>query len=82
MVADQPALSVASQGSEDSLEDHGVLVIHLLLAGKIDGFTFTKKNVFLAMCDKYPTAGTVLSSVPEGHKMFGSSYLRECNTIS
>lgn len=52
MVADQPALSIASQDSEESLEDPGVLVIHLLLAGKIDDFTFTKKNVLLAMCDK------------------------------
>lgn len=64
MVADQPALSIASQDSEESLEDHGVLVIHLLLTGKIDGFSGTKKNVFLAMWDKYTTAGTVISSVP------------------
>jgi len=62
MVADQPALSIASQVSEESLENHEVSAVHLLLAGKIDGFTFTKKNVFLAVRDKYPTAGTVLSS--------------------
>lgn len=59
VVADQPPLSTASQDSEESLEDRGILLIHLLLAGKIDGFT--KENVFLATCDKHPTAGTAIS---------------------
>lgn len=82
MVADQPALSIASQDLEESLEDGGVLVIHLLLACKICGFTFTNNNVFIATCDEYHTTGAVVFSMPYRHKKFGSSYVQECDIFS
>lgn len=64
MVADQPALSIVSQDLEESLEDPGILVIHLLLAGKIDVLLLQRKMFFLLCVINKPTAGTVISSVP------------------
>lgn len=47
MVADQSSLSTAPEDSEEHLEPHGALVIHLLWAGKIDGFVLQRKMFFL-----------------------------------
>lgn len=62
MVADQSALSTAPQDSEEHLEVHGALVIHLLLAGKIDGFILQRKMLFLMQAINILMHGTVQSS--------------------